>query len=273
MTVQLVRQRIWVAVLFYILVQVAYLPSAHGFSILGSREFGAPIGWSDSDLEGGLTYAIAANFLTGSGNVSAPIGNAFTTWSDGSTAINFTESGTVSFGTSAGADIDFFSFSSAVFSSVGFGNALAVSLVAISNSVITGVDIFFNTGYFWSDNPEPGEFDIESIALHEVGHAIGLGHPDLADNLGNNYDSSGTSILATGLEVMNSTIAPGEILRVLSSDDLAGRDFLYSSDGSSDSTVTVAASIPPLATPEPSTILLLGSALGALGFFRKRFIL
>jgi len=68
-------------------------------------------------------------------------------------------------------------------------------------------------------------YDLESIALHEIGHALGLTHPDQAGN--KNYDSSGVSITATGSEVMNSTIGAGELARELTSDELAGLNYLY----------------------------------------------
>jgi len=68
-------------------------------------------------------------------------------------------------------------------------------------------------------------FDLESIALHEIGHALGLTHPDKAGN--KNYNSSGASITAAGSEVMNSTIGAGELARELTSDELAGMNYLY----------------------------------------------
>jgi len=68
-------------------------------------------------------------------------------------------------------------------------------------------------------------YDLESIALHEIGHALGLTHPDQAGN--RNYDSFGVSITATGSEVMNSTIGAGELARELTSDELAGLNYLY----------------------------------------------
>jgi hypothetical protein len=44
-------------------------------------------------------------------------------------------------------------------------------------------DIFFNTAADWSAAPagEAGRFDVESVAVHEVGHLYGIGHSALGE--------------------------------------------------------------------------------------------
>ena len=76
-------------------------------------------------------------------------------------------------------------------------------------------DIWFNTnaGSF-SMTPDSGQLDVESIALHEMGHALGLGHVP------------GSSLSA----VMVTCIGTGEILRSLTSGEVAGHRNLYPPD-------------------------------------------
>ena len=73
-------------------------------------------------------------------------------------------------------------------------------------------------------------FDLESVSLHELGHVLGFHHPDQAAPYNRNYQSNGTAIASTGLEMMNSTINSGESQRMLTQDDLNGFNHLYSSD-------------------------------------------
>ncbi len=102
-------------------------------------------------------------------------------------------------------------------SSADGGDALAATLIAGDGAVATSFDIlFFNktggTTNNWSGPGEPasGEFDIGGVAVHELGHALGLDH---------------TPIAAATMFASASGRALG--LRTLHSDDRDGAESIY----------------------------------------------
>ena len=61
--------------------------------------------------------------------------------------------------------------------------AVAVPLFETQSGEITDADIMFNQNFPWSvlAEGEAGKADLQSIATHEIGHLLGLDHPDDRD--------------------------------------------------------------------------------------------
>jgi hypothetical protein len=92
---------------------------------------------------------------------------------------------------------------------------------------IREADVFFNTRFTWSVSPagEPGRTDLESIALHEIGHVLGLGHSGLGET---EMTPSGRHVVGTGSVMFPIALSPGAIAdRQLQADDVAGISDLY----------------------------------------------
>jgi hypothetical protein len=120
-------------------------------------------------------------------------------------------------------------------STLGFVNHPELDRVLASTSFLvddtTGAliesDIFFNASVLWSVAPggETGRFDLESIATHEIGHFIGLGHSALGEttpqNGGRNVDSAEAVMFP--IAYSRGSIAG----RTLKADDIAGISDLY----------------------------------------------
>jgi hypothetical protein len=111
---------------------------------------------------------------------------------------------------------------------------LATTNFVIDNSTgaLIESDIFFNSAFLWStaENGETGRFDVESIALHEIGHMSGLRHSALGET--ELRQEGGRRVLAA--DAVMFPIAYGAATttgRTLRPDDIAGISDLYPDGG------------------------------------------
>lgn len=104
-------------------------------------------------------------------------------------------------------------------------------LIDDATGEIVESDIFFNSSFPWSvaANGETGRFDLESIALHEIGHLWGLGHSALGET---EQLSGGRRVIASGAVMFPIAFSPANVkLRVPQPDDIAGLSDLYPAGG------------------------------------------
>ncbi len=92
-------------------------------------------------------------------------------------------------------------------------------------------DIFLNSVFDWSVDPngQSGRFDVQSIATHEIGHLLGLGHSALGET--QLLPAGGRSVTAKQAVMFPIAFPAGTILdRSLDNDDQAGIQDIYGSD-------------------------------------------
>jgi hypothetical protein len=103
-------------------------------------------------------------------------------------------------------------------------------IIDTTSGEIVESDIFFNSAFVWSvaSTGEPGAFDMESIALHEIGHLHGLGHSALGET---ELRAGGRRVLAAEAVMFPVAFSAGSVNeRSPRPDDIAGMSDLYGTD-------------------------------------------
>jgi len=119
---------------------------------------------------------------------------------------------------------------------------LASTDILLDNTTgeIVEADIFFNAAFPWSTAPagEAGRYDLESIAVHEIGHLSGLGHSALGET--ELRADGGRRVLAAEAVMFPIAYPAGNVsARTLRADDVAGISDLYPDGGFRDATGSV----------------------------------
>lgn len=133
-------------------------------------------------------------------------------------------------------------------STLGFRNRPELDRVLASTSFLVDAatgellesDIFFNSSFAWSvaTAGEAGKFDLESIALHEIGHLSGLGHSALGET--ELREGGGRRVLGAEAIMFPIAFGSGTIAgRALKPDDIAGISDLYPDGGFATSTGSI----------------------------------
>jgi hypothetical protein len=133
-------------------------------------------------------------------------------------------------------------------STLGFRNRADLDRVLASTSFLVDAatgellesDIFFNSTFTWSTASagEAGKFDLESIALHEIGHLSGLGHSALGET--ELREGGGRRVLGAEAIMFPIAFGSGTVAgRTLRADDIAGISDLYPDGGFATSTGSI----------------------------------
>ncbi len=133
-------------------------------------------GYKFSSLDMPIVYRVNPNTSQVSGEESAVVAG-FASWEDDPLSdMDWTYGGTTTLAVSARDGV------SAVYWSMsppcGQTNYLACSNRYVEGGKIVEFDVPFNDAYEWAVGVVAGRFDIQTLAVHEAGHSLGLNHVD-----------------------------------------------------------------------------------------------
>lgn len=165
--------------------------------------------------------ALGVPLQDGSASWAAAVAPVFSNWNGTVGGIRMSTVNT-STAVSRGDNVNSIVFSSTIFGQSFGSSTLAVTYYSYMNSSLTEADVLLNTAQHFNSYRGALQFgsngyaipDIRRVLLHELGHAIGLNHPDTA----------GQHVTA----VMNSVISSQE---TISADDKAGAQSMYGPPG------------------------------------------
>ncbi|HEX4638952.1 MAG TPA: matrixin family metalloprotease [Chthoniobacterales bacterium] len=136
---------------------------------------------------------------------------------------------------SQGDRVNSMAFASTFFGQSFGSNTLAITGYWMSGSTITEADILFNSSQSWDSYRGPlrsGVYDVQRVALHESGHALGMAHSSQSSAIMYAYINNSYQLTA---------------------DDISGAQSMYgAATGSPTPTPTPIATATPTPTPRPT---------------------
>jgi sugar lactone lactonase YvrE len=191
--------------------------AAWSFTYITNRNTGLPIKWPAGTVPFVVAMGTSPTLSDGNSHNSSVL-SAMATWNNQIGSVQLQGQSAAPGNATDGNRINEMVFSSTVFGSAFDTNVLAIATTWSSGNDRIESDILFNSARTWDSyrGATRSAIDVQRVAMHELGHALGLDHPDEA--------TPAQSVTA----IMNSRVGN---LDTLASDDIAGVQRLYGPPG------------------------------------------
>jgi len=180
---------------------------------LGPYSLSVPFGWSKKRWQGTapvVSYYVNPSSISGALTAAQ---NAAGTC----TAVQGSDFSYQYAGTTSSTDRGYNYKNEILWGDIAIEGVLAQASTWSSAGQVVECDIKFNTRYSWSTNPGTGQYDIETVCLHELGHWVQL--LDLYGNV-QGYPSDTA-------KAMYGQVSSGQIRRTLTESDADGARWIY----------------------------------------------
>jgi len=212
------------------LVAAALATSGHGYTYILNSNTNLPVKWPDGTVNLRVMLGTAPTLIDGT-NYSTSADGAAKTWNALLGSIIFQSTittGTPTDGRPAGGSrANELAFASTIYGKDFGEKTLAVTTTWREGNTRIEGDILYNSARTWDSysgnlrgSGTTGIYDIHRVTLHELGHLLGLDHPD--------DPSDDNTMPQTVSAIMNSTIGN---LDTLTMDDITGAQNLYGPPG------------------------------------------
>jgi hypothetical protein len=199
-----------------VLSSLLFVKLACGYTYITNDTTKLPIKWDPGQISLRIMLGSGTTLIDGS-NYSSSAQTAAQTWNTQLGDEQFVVQIAAAASATDHNHVNELAFASKAFSQDFGSGVLAITTVWYSGNQRSEADTLFNTAYTWDSYrgaTRSGIVDIQRVAIHELGHALGLDHPDEA----------GQTVAA----VMNSHISS---LDTLAADDITGAQNLYGPPG------------------------------------------
>ncbi|MGC4073041.1 MAG: matrixin family metalloprotease [Nibricoccus sp.] len=204
------------SLLFRLALALVAVSNAWGFTFLTNNNTKLPIKWP----AGSVTFQVAlgtSTSLSDGNTYNSSVQSAMNTWNAQLGAFQFQGQSVAPGSAGNGNNRNELVFSSTVYGTAFDTNVLAVTTTWSSGNDRVEADVIFNSARTWDSyrgSTRGSVVDIQRVAIHELGHALGLDHPD----------ENGQSVSA----IMNSHISN---IDTMTADDISGAQQLYGPPG------------------------------------------